>query len=544
MPDVPGTINFPTTLDTPVSLIETANLAGTTLSAGIGSGDLSIPLTSAADFPASGIVTLVDSLSTATKIEMLVYTSKTGTDLIVPTGGRGQFGTSAQSWTAGQFVQMRHTAQHHETLADAIIALETKVGAGVTDLPTQLALKAPLASPALSGVPTAPTAAGGTNTTQIATTQYVRTEINTLVAAAPGTLDTLDELAAALGDDANFAATVTASIATKASTTAANIFTQPQGVNISAANALFAGPNGDTNPSFRAVTNTASANTGVEIVGTAAGVGPFLRVISTGTNECLIAVPKGTGNFIIFTGRLQFGGTAAGSGDRAIDSPSAGLIRVVTGNGGAFLQFAAKDFLMSDATVGTSGAGVFALKTATIPTTSPVDVCQLYVQDAAAGKAELVVRNEAGELATLSGLGIRASAQFDKTSDVTLANIPGLTRDLKAGEIFKLVVELPTVSSASGGIGFAIGGTATFTTLFAEAEVKDAGVLKVPGTTRITAVNTLFGDVLAVTAARATLVVIGVTNAAGTITAMFRQHTSFATPSSVLSSASMVKHPI
>jgi hypothetical protein len=48
-----------------------------------------------------------------------------------------------------------------------------------------------------------------------ATTSYVTTQINNLINGAPGVLDTLDELAAALGDDANFATTVTNSIATK-----------------------------------------------------------------------------------------------------------------------------------------------------------------------------------------------------------------------------------------------------------------------------------------------------------------------------------------
>jgi hypothetical protein len=74
---------------------------------------------------------------------------------------------------------------------------------------------APIASPALTGVPTAPTAAANTNTTQIATTAYVQTEINDLIAAAPGALDTLNELAAALGNDASFSTTVTNSLATK-----------------------------------------------------------------------------------------------------------------------------------------------------------------------------------------------------------------------------------------------------------------------------------------------------------------------------------------
>jgi len=47
---------------------------------------------------------------------------------------------------------------------------------------------------------------------------YVDTAVAGVVDAAPGTLDTLNELAAALGDDANFSATITSSLATKATT--------------------------------------------------------------------------------------------------------------------------------------------------------------------------------------------------------------------------------------------------------------------------------------------------------------------------------------
>ena len=75
---------------------------------------------------------------------------------------------------------------------------------------------APLSSPALIGTPTAPTASSGTNTTQIASTAFVRTEISNLVASAPTTLDTLNELATALGNDANFSTTVTTNLAGKA----------------------------------------------------------------------------------------------------------------------------------------------------------------------------------------------------------------------------------------------------------------------------------------------------------------------------------------
>jgi len=74
---------------------------------------------------------------------------------------------------------------------------------------------APLASPALTGTPTAPTATAGTSTTQVATTAFVGTAVNNLVASAPAALDTLNELATALGNDAAFSTTVTNSIATK-----------------------------------------------------------------------------------------------------------------------------------------------------------------------------------------------------------------------------------------------------------------------------------------------------------------------------------------
>ena len=78
-----------------------------------------------------------------------------------------------------------------------------------------LNLKANKLSPVFTGTPSAPTAAAGTNTTQLATTAFVGTAVAGLVDSAPTTLDTLNELAAALGDDANFSTTVTNSIATK-----------------------------------------------------------------------------------------------------------------------------------------------------------------------------------------------------------------------------------------------------------------------------------------------------------------------------------------
>lgn len=85
-----------------------------------------------------------------------------------------------------------------------------------TELDQALSLKAPLASPALTGTPTAPTPAAGNNSTQLANTAFVQATITSLIASAPGALDTLNELAAALGNDPNFAATMTNALALKA----------------------------------------------------------------------------------------------------------------------------------------------------------------------------------------------------------------------------------------------------------------------------------------------------------------------------------------
>lgn len=73
-----------------------------------------------------------------------------------------------------------------------------------------------LDSIALTGTPTAPTAAPGTNTPQLANTAFVQAAVAALVASSPAALDTLNELAAALGNDPNFATTMTNLLAAKA----------------------------------------------------------------------------------------------------------------------------------------------------------------------------------------------------------------------------------------------------------------------------------------------------------------------------------------
>ncbi len=98
----------------------------------------------------------------------------------------------------------------------------TVAGYGLTDVYTKtqvdsaLALKAPLDSPAFTNNPTAPTQAAGNNSTRLANTAFVQAALAALVASSPAALDTLNELAAALGNDPNFATTMTNALALKA----------------------------------------------------------------------------------------------------------------------------------------------------------------------------------------------------------------------------------------------------------------------------------------------------------------------------------------
>ena len=83
------------------------------------------------------------------------------------------------------------------------------------ELTSGLAPKSTIASPTFTGTPSAPTAAGSTTTTQLATTAFVQQELTTLIGGAPSTLNDLNELAAAINDDANYNSTLTTALATK-----------------------------------------------------------------------------------------------------------------------------------------------------------------------------------------------------------------------------------------------------------------------------------------------------------------------------------------
>lgn len=157
------------------------------------------------DYPplTAGTVVIADSVARPSFYEVISYTHRIDNVLYGVT--RGKEGTTARNWTGTTWVYQALTAADY-------------VGA--------LALKANAANAALTGVPTAPTAAPGTNTNQIATMAALQAAIAALVQSSPAALDTLNELAAALGNDPNFATTMTAALAGKEPTIVAGTTAQ------------------------------------------------------------------------------------------------------------------------------------------------------------------------------------------------------------------------------------------------------------------------------------------------------------------------------
>lgn len=138
-----------------------------------------------------------------------------GTDYLAPNGNGSALTGITVSQVSGAAPLASPTFTGTPIAPTAAANTNTTQVATTAYVQSELADYALLASPTFTGTPTAPTAAAATNTTQLATTAFVQTAIAALINSAPGVLDTLDEIAAALGDDPNFAATITTSLAGK-----------------------------------------------------------------------------------------------------------------------------------------------------------------------------------------------------------------------------------------------------------------------------------------------------------------------------------------
>ena len=153
----------------------------------------------------------------------------TSASVRLPVGTNGKVLTANSSTTTGlEWVTpiVYATVANLSTLSNTVTGISdnantlsntvTALSGNVSTISNTVNLKANIASPTFTGIPTAPTAANTVSNTQIATTAYVKTVIGDLINSAPSTLDTLGEIATSLANNESLSSTLTTSIALKA----------------------------------------------------------------------------------------------------------------------------------------------------------------------------------------------------------------------------------------------------------------------------------------------------------------------------------------
>src|SRR4051812_41580675 len=98
---LPGILNYPTTLDDVISLLDAADRTSTFLVSTITDASTTIPINTAA-YPESGLIVIEQ--------EIISYNGKTAFALL--NAERGLYGTTAVSHLAGQTVSMRYVARY------------------------------------------------------------------------------------------------------------------------------------------------------------------------------------------------------------------------------------------------------------------------------------------------------------------------------------------------------------------------------------------------------------------------------------------------
>lgn len=167
-----------------------------------------------------------------------------------------------------------------------------------------------------------------------------------------------------------------------------------------------------------------------------------------------------------------------------------------------------------------------------VPTDSPLDLARYYAADSAPGDTNAYSRNEAGEVERQTGRLARVTTQFDVASSTTLANVPGLARNLADGEVATFTANLFTASDVAGGVKVAMGGTVTPASIIYDGWLVDSSAIA--GQARATALSGVVAAATGVVEAHVVVVGTVVVTTGGTLTVMFAQEAADVAASSVL----------
>ena len=138
--------------------------------------------------------------------------------------GKLKLGNGSTAWNSLAYQAGVTSVNGNTGVVTGLAPIASPTFTGTVTIPSGASISdfAPLASPTFTGTPTLPTGTIATtqsvadNSTKVATTAFVRGEVTALVNSATATLDTLGEIATALGNDANLSTTLTTSIGLKA----------------------------------------------------------------------------------------------------------------------------------------------------------------------------------------------------------------------------------------------------------------------------------------------------------------------------------------
>lgn len=316
-------------------------------------------------------------------------------------------------------------------------------------------------------------------------------------------------------------------------------------ITSASASALAVGASGLTNPVLQVDASTASVATGIKITGAAALAGVTIAAISSGANEDIFLTPKGTGAVQTILAGNQYkhvwGNTVVTSAlwvgtDSSIGTTSNHAFNLFTNGADRINIDTSGNVGIGVTAYGTSAAKVLGIGNGTAPTTSPADMAQLYVKDAAAGDAQLFARNEASGIARLTGCIAYVTAQFDKTASAALADVTGLALNVEAATRYGFEALLFVDADATGGSKYSISGTASVTSIIYEVELLDDSTNVLTIADRSTTYAGAGAGQAGTTAGRCILRGSVLINTAGTFVPQFAQNAANATSSVLVGS--------
>ena len=308
-------------------------------------------------------------------------------------------------------------------------ASRTALGLGTMALESASAYAA-LASPALTGTPTAPTAANATSNTQIATTAFVHALITDLIGAAPSALDTLVEIANQLASDESAVSSLTTTVAGKASK-ASNLS------DLADASAAF-GNVAPTTTLGDLIYRGASAN--VRLAGNSTAAKQFLSQTGTGS---VSAAPA-------------WSALAASDIPTTLNATVFASVTVSAAAGAGYAEFGVQS---STPGAPTGGFRAFADSTGRFSWRRASDGFVRTFDAALTANRVFTLQDADGTLAFTSQIPAYAyvtGSDFTTTS-TTLVDITGLSIPLAANSRYEVVVWLSCATSADiNGIQFAL----------------------------------------------------------------------------------------